>query len=246
MIFIYGLSLVIIGVLSLFLIFLYSRVKPSFKRGFWNISDPSNVSFIPLTPNDNDFIGWAVKHKLFVEAPRSLKRFSLYQGHRGVFVENKSYGEGCLKNRKLIRKYKTNLNNQDVLDFDKFSLMYYDTASANFALRRIKRSHKDSSLNTQQLSTVPILQPINERKEPILLDKNVIYIGRSQNNDIVIRQPNVSKYQAKILINLGKVKLVNVCTDSNTFVNGKRINERYLSHKDEVAFDNQKFKFLKN
>lgn len=54
--------------------------------------------------------------------------------------------------------------------------------------------------------------------------KSTIFIGRSQENDLVLPVPSVSKRHARLLIKDGRYVLMDLGSTNGTFVNGKQIN----------------------
>lgn len=56
------------------------------------------------------------------------------------------------------------------------------------------------------------------------INKGTIFIGRSQENDLVLPVPSVSKRHARFLIKDGRYVLMDLGSTNGTFVNGKQIN----------------------
>ncbi len=55
-------------------------------------------------------------------------------------------------------------------------------------------------------------------------NKNTIFVGRAQENDLVLPVPSVSKRHARFLIKDGRYVLMDLGSTNGTFVNGKQIN----------------------
>jgi len=73
--------------------------------------------------------------------------------------------------------------------------------------------------------------------------KNLVFVGRSEDNDLVIKSQNVLNRHARIERVGGRYKLQDLSTGGNTYVNGRRVEQRYLREGDEIAFDAHRFKF---
>ncbi len=67
------------------------------------------------------------------------------------------------------------------------------------------------------------------------LDKHIIYIGRSTDNDLVIMDPLVSKYHAQIQSIDGQILISDLKSSNSTFVNNMKITEAYLNIGDEIV-----------
>ena len=67
------------------------------------------------------------------------------------------------------------------------------------------------------------------------LDKHIITIGRSTDNDLVIMDPLVSKYHAQIQSIDGQIIISDLKSSNSTFVNNMRITEAYLNIGDEIV-----------
>ncbi len=55
-------------------------------------------------------------------------------------------------------------------------------------------------------------------------NKSTIFIGRSQENDLVLPVPSVSKRHARLLIKDGRYVIMDLGSTNGTFINGKQIN----------------------
>jgi pilus assembly protein CpaF len=69
---------------------------------------------------------------------------------------------------------------------------------------------------------IKIVGPDRERIEE--LNKPSIFIGRAQENDLILPVPSVSKRHARLLIKDGRYVLMDLGSTNGTFVNGKQIN----------------------
>jgi hypothetical protein len=70
-----------------------------------------------------------------------------------------------------------------------------------------------------------------------------IQIGRSPANDIVLKEPKVSRKHAEIQFVGGKYVLLDLESSNGTFVSGKKITEYTLQPNDEIVIGNTKIVF---
>jgi pSer/pThr/pTyr-binding forkhead associated (FHA) protein len=70
--------------------------------------------------------------------------------------------------------------------------------------------------------------------------KNILTLGRDENNDIVINDDTVSRFHAKIFMEEDVPVIVDLESINSTFVNDQEINHIQLRDKDEVAIGNIK------
>jgi hypothetical protein len=78
--------------------------------------------------------------------------------------------------------------------------------------------------------------------QTVVLDHNV-YIGRSPSNDVVLKEPKVSRKHAEIQNINGKYVLLDLESSNGTFVGGKKIAEYILQPNDEILIGNTKMVF---
>ncbi|HSA58503.1 MAG TPA: FHA domain-containing protein [bacterium] len=78
--------------------------------------------------------------------------------------------------------------------------------------------------------------------QTVVLDHNV-YIGRSPSNDVVLKEPKVSRKHAEIQNVNGKYVLLDLESSNGTFVGGKKIAEYTLQPNDEIVIGNTKMVF---
>ncbi len=69
------------------------------------------------------------------------------------------------------------------------------------------------------------LKIVGQNREKVEeFNKNTIFIGRSQENDLVLPVPSVSKRHARLLIKDGRYVIMDLNSTNGTFVNGRQIN----------------------
>jgi FHA domain-containing protein len=78
--------------------------------------------------------------------------------------------------------------------------------------------------------------------QTVVLDHNVC-IGRSPSNDVVLKEPKVSRKHAEIQFVGGKYVLLDLESSNGTFVGGKKVAEYALQPNDEITIGNTKMVF---
>lgn len=71
-------------------------------------------------------------------------------------------------------------------------------------------------------------------------------IGRSPSNDVVLKEPKVSRQHAAINLYNGKYIMVDLKSSNGVYVNGSKIDETVLNAGDEISIGGYKFIFMKN
>ncbi len=89
---------------------------------------------------------------------------------------------------------------------------------------------------------VTLCSRVIERRK---LDKEETTIGRTQENDIAIKNFLVSRHHAKIYTKDGKVVIKDLGSANGTFVNGIRVEEAELRTGDVILIGNYVLKFYK-
>lgn len=87
----------------------------------------------------------------------------------------------------------------------------------------------------------------NGLMDRIFIDKTEFFIGRESGVDFRISDNSVSKKHAKINVFEGSYYISDLQSSNGTFVNGKRINEKYkLEEENEIKIGNKVFVFHNN
>ncbi len=88
--------------------------------------------------------------------------------------------------------------------------------------------------------TLAVIPPEGERKS-YPFDKREITIGRSSDNDIVLRRTDVSRRHARLLLREGRVILLDLKSENGTLLNGQRIGSpEVVQFGDEVTIGDYK------
>ena len=231
---------------ALFLFLLAQKKIPRPKVPcFVDLSNRKKMRFYPLEETTTSFEDWAKARKIGEDGKKSWARIYMHNTAFSCSIEDKNHKPVVLKNRKWLRR--SVLNHGDVVDVYNICLSLYLPTRASHVLRRAKNKLPLEKIKKPAEGVkhpeFSYLQSTDPKAKPLLLDKNIIFIGRSQNNDIVLRSSGVAPRQAKIVTLSGRATLFNLASDANTFLNGKRVEERELNHKDDISFDGQKFRF---
>lgn len=88
--------------------------------------------------------------------------------------------------------------------------------------------------------SLAIIPPEGEQKS-YQFDKREITLGRSSDNDIVLRRTDVSRRHARILLREGRLILLDLKSENGTFLNGQRIGSpQVVQPGDEMAIGDYK------
>ncbi|HEC29192.1 MAG TPA: FHA domain-containing protein [Gammaproteobacteria bacterium] len=75
--------------------------------------------------------------------------------------------------------------------------------------------------------------------EDIMLSRGIRTIGRATDNDIVIVDPSVSSYHAKIVTFFDASYIEDLDSSNGTYVNGKQVKKHVIRPGDNVFFGNR-------
>ena len=246
---IYENLVIILGVfIILFLLLYFSKPKQKIidNPGFVliNFKDAKNFIPIKLESQSLEFLEDLKITKKF-RLSANLNRVILSPHNNTFLLEDKNFKNALLINRR--RLHRKILFNNDILDIGEMVLIYKNNLffDNNF--------NKELSLSYQQVSQttkpkgpvqkdMPILNVSGSKQEIILL-RNLNTFGTSKINDIVIESEEIALRHSKIY-KVGKSwKIQNLNSNENTFLNGRRIDQRILKDGDEVAIGDFIFKF---
>lgn len=90
---------------------------------------------------------------------------------------------------------------------------------------------------------VPTSAEGNAARRPYALSGPRISIGRAPGNNLILRDPEVSKAHAEIVVENGAFVVRDLGSSNGTFVNGEAITFRRLEPGDEVEFGQSQFRF---
>ena len=177
----------------------------------------------------------------------NLNKVNLSFRRFGHLLEDKNFRNALLVNRRRVRR--TLLKDGDVLDMGDLTLLYRDNREMPIVRhsavtpREGKVQVRFDRLRGPVRKGTPTLVSESQPSRSFFVTKNLVFIGRSEGNDLVIKSQNIDYRHAKIERIGSRHKLLNLSTAGNTFVNNRRVEQRILKEGDEISFDNQRFKF---
>lgn len=224
------------------------RVNAVTGPGFEVITPSEQRRFIPLEEKVTqlDFVS-RIQTLGALRLSANLNKVALSNRRYGYLMEDKNFRNALLVNRRRVRR--TLLKDGDVLDLGDLTLLYRDNRNgaalrpAPAAVPEGKVVIKFDRVRGPIRRGTPTLTPEAQPNRVFFLSKNLVFIGRSEDNDLVIKSPHVQNRHAKIERVGSRYKLQDLSTAGNTFVNNRRVEQRYLREGDEIAIDVHRFKF---
>jgi hypothetical protein len=224
----------------------------------YNAKPPKQLGFLSITPHRPQRF-FPIDDKILNMVPivdaladdqtnvySNLNKITLTMKANGVYLEDKNYKISILVNRRRNRR--SFLSDGDILDMGELTIMFkspftrpprFDNRaqSANHVIPRTRRVHGKIIKNT------PRLIPLEQRERTYYITKNITLIGHSEMNDLIPKSKAVSPMHSRIERVAGKYKLVDLSSQSGTFVNGRRIDSKILKDGDEISFESVKYTF---
>lgn len=213
--------------------------------GFQILTPGEKFQSIPLEENSYalDFLS-SIRTKGKLRLSANLEKVFLIAEQNSYFLEDKNYKNALLINRRRVRR--TLLRHGDILDIGEMTLIF---------LNNIDPPKPATELDIQD--PVPVyfdkpLGPIRKKigtlinmgmREEYYLVKNITFIGRSKTNNIVLNSSQIALRHAKIMRVGTQYKLVSLSNQEGTFVNRRRVEQRFLKEGDEISFENCQFRF---
>jgi chromosome segregation ATPase len=87
-----------------------------------------------------------------------------------------------------------------------------------------------------------VLQPVDHDGDPIVLDRKVITIGRTAENDICLPSKLISRHHARLLVSPNGVIIEDAGSTNGCFVNGKQIAQQLLGDGDVLEIGDLRFR----
>lgn len=176
----------------------------------------------------------------------NLSKITLAVKPTGVFLEDKNYKISILVNRRRSRR--CFLNDGDIIDMGELTMVFHSplTRTSKLENQKQKSTHLIPRVRRAQgklIRQCPTLIPSDHRKKTFYLTKNITFIGRSESNDLVPKAKGVSLRHSKIEKVAGRYKLIDLQSANGTFVNGKRVECKFLRDGDEISFESVKYSF---
>lgn len=216
--------------------------------GFEIITASEARKFIPLEEKfqQMDYLA-KVKTRGALRLSANLNKVNLSFRRYGYLLEDKNFRNALLVNRRRVRR--TLLRDGDVLDLGDLTLLYRDKREVPI----IRHSAVTPPEGRVQIKFDRVRGPVR-KGTPMLVSeqagnrsfyitKNLIFLGRSESNDLIIKSQGVSYRHAKIERVGSLYKLLDLSGAGNTYVNNRRVEQKMLKDGDEITVDNQRFKF---
>lgn len=231
---------------------LASRTRPLNRitgPGFEIITHSERRRYIPLAEKYQqlDFVA-EIKTKGSLRISANLNRVSLSERRYGTLMEDRNFRNALLVNRRRVRR--TLLKDGDVLDLGDLTLLYRDNrapvsarAPGGAQAGEVRPVIRFDRLRGPVRRDTPMLIPDQTPSKVFYISKNLVFLGRSETNDVVVKGPNIAYRHAKIERIGGHYKLVDLAMAGSTFVNNRRVEQRILKDGDEIALDSLRFVF---
>ncbi len=224
------------------------RLNDITSPGFEIVTDSEARRFIPLEGKFQhmDFLN-SVETRGSLRLSANLNKVNLSFRRYGHLLEDKNFRNALLVNRRRVRR--TLLKDGDVLDMGDLTLLYRDDREIPIVRhsavtpREGKVQVRFERLRGPVRKGTPSLVSESQPNRSFFVTKNLVFIGRSERNDLIIKSQSIDYRHAKIERVGSRYKLLNLSTAGNTFVNKRRVEQRILKEGDEISFDNQRFKF---
>ncbi len=176
----------------------------------------------------------------------NLERVHLTWRKNGWLLEDSNPRNALLANRRRVRK--TMLRDGNVLDIGNVTLYHHhpkfiDREEAPLATPADGQVLKFQPPSGPLMVDTPMLTHVQNPKQVFYITKNLIFIGRSETNDLVIKSQQVQLRQAKIERVGKRWHMVDLSENGNTMLNNRRIEERCLCVGDEISIEGFRFHF---
>lgn len=108
-------------------------------------------------------------------------------------------------------------------------------------VENLKAASKATPVSSKRVSEILVMDN-GKIIQNIPLDRTIV-IGRSPSNDIVLKEPKVSRRHAEIQSVGGRYIILDLESSNGTYVAGKKVTERVLQPNDEITIGNTKMLF---
>ena len=216
------------------------------KPGLTILNPEENFCFIEI-PDDCknlDFLN-QIQTKKGLRLSSNLNRVNLVRQQQTFLLEDKNYKNALLINRR--RSHRTLLCDKDILDVGELIMIYRNAQAPPAEGRKIYSQNRPVPEKAEKFKgplkpNTPILVFSGPHQEFPLV-RNIITIGSSSMNDLVLNSSEISSRHARISLVGGRWKLQNLSTQEFTMLNGRRIEQRILRDGDEIMIGDAVFIF---
>ena len=105
------------------------------------------------------------------------------------------------------------------------------------------RTRPAASSERLELEHPATLMPLDDNSAPLVLDRKVMTVGRTRDNDICVPSVLVSRDHARMLVNEESVVLFDVGSINGSFVNEQPVKRHTLRDGDIVRFADRRYRF---
>ena len=238
-------------IIAIFLVFLVSlmlvillwwfrrpRGSTSGKIGFVILNPEEKFRFLemPEKVKNFEFLN-ELKTRQELRLSSNLNRVNITKQQKTFLIEDKNYKNALLINRR--RSHKTLLCNNDVLDVGELVLLYKNPEAPPQQNRKAPIRDKVTPVPGNKPKgplrrDTPVLN-FNGSRQEFPLVRNIITIGSSSMNDMVLNSDEVASKHARISRIGGRWQLQNLSLQEFTMLNGRRIEQRILRDGDEIT-----------
>lgn len=222
-------------------------LKPPKKEvGFLSITPHKKQRFFPVTEQlENMEPVVAALSEPDTNVYSNLSKITLTHKPGGVYLEEKNYKISILINRRRSRR--CYLNDGDILDMGELTLMFTTPLPPKEDEEKaLEGSHlipRNKRIQGRPIKAYPSLIPADTRKKTYYLTKNLTFIGRSDTCDLVSKAKSIDPRHSKIEKVAGRYKITDLETLGGTYVNGRRVEQKFLKDGDTVTFEAVKYTF---
>jgi chromosome segregation ATPase len=110
------------------------------------------------------------------------------------------------------------------------------------AIRRDVDRVEEAPSNDVRIETQRVLLPVEHEGEPILLDRPVINIGRTTDNDVCIPSKLISRRHARLLVSANGVVVEDAGSTNGCFVNGIEVTQHLMQDGDVLEIGDLRFR----
>lgn len=223
------------------------NAKPKKELGFLSITPHRPQKFFPIDEKVQNMV--PVVEALADEQTNvysNLNKITLSMKSNGVYLEDKNYKISILINRRRSRR--SFLNDGDILDMGELTIMFKtpNKRPEKYESKEHTSGHvipRTRRVNGKILKNTPKLIPVEPREKTYYITKNLTFIGHSEMNDLVPKSKSVAPMPSRIERVSGKYKLIDLSSQTGTFVNGRRIDTKMLRDGDEISFESVRYTF---
>lgn len=225
---------------------IFNYIKKRKLFGFILITPAKKVKFLPLTQDISnmvkvvDFFIQGEKIKVFSDN----SKINVKHVGQDIWIEDHNLKNSILINRRKSRNFK--LFEGDIIDMGELTLLF--TNYKGVTNKNKIYDHFQTKVSNSQLQIMldcACLVAESDKQPTFYLSKNIVYIGKSEINDLVIKSNYVASVHSKIENIADKFYITSLGLDENhsIYVNGKKVEYTCLEHKDIISFNNVKYIF---